>query len=142
MSYTTLDFSESLQRVGLAKTDIARVIAAWGYGYGQGQDEGKGWSKDSVTEWRGGFLFHLKDGRIAYLTGWCDYTGWGCQDGAHVAYYDAVPLMTSLPQDAETVPPELLDEEPADLNRWLRDSMADTTTERHQGPHGSPCAGG
>lgn len=27
-------------------------------------------------------LFRLKDGRWGLLTGWNDYTGWGCQDGA------------------------------------------------------------
>ena len=25
----------------------------------------------------------LKDGRWWFLTAWCDYTGWGCQDGGH-----------------------------------------------------------
>ena len=40
-------------------------------------------SQDAVIEftWTGGFVLKLKDGRFAYLTGWCDYTGWGCQDG-------------------------------------------------------------
>lgn len=34
-------------------------------------------------------VFRLKDGRYAYVTAWCDYTGWGCQDGADISYADS-----------------------------------------------------
>jgi hypothetical protein len=26
-------------------------------------------------------VFRLRDGRFAFVSAWCDYTGWGCQDG-------------------------------------------------------------
>lgn len=116
MSYTTHDFSESLNRVGIKAADVETVIAAWGGGDGMGEDSG----------WSGGFLFRLKDGRIAYLQGWCDYTGWGCQDGAEVVWFDAQPALADV-----KAPPEMYgephdwDEEPADLNRWLASGAKD-----------------
>ena len=126
MSYTTSDFSESLSRVGIEPVLVARVLAAWGGGDGQGEDSGKGWSDEGVTDWTGGFLFQLKDGRVAYVHGWCDYTGWGCQDGAAVVWYDAPPQLADVvaPEDMSTQPHDW-DEEPADLNKWLADGAAD-----------------
>ncbi len=120
MSYTTEDFSESLKRVGIDATGIDSVIAAWGRGEGQGEDSGRGWSEDGVTEWAGGFLFKLKDGRYAYVSGWCDYTGWGCQDGAEAVFFDALPQLVVL--DTET---RDWDEAPIDLNRWLATGAED-----------------
>lgn len=126
MSYATSDFTESLLRVAIEPSEIARVVAAWG---GSPEMDGgrKGWSEDSVTDWRGGFVLALKNGRYAYVNGWCDYTGWGCQDGAHVQLYDAMPELELLPVSTdpdsayfdEFVGRESWDEEPADLNRWL-----------------------
>jgi len=29
-------------------------------------------------------LATLRDGRFAFISAWCDYTGWGCQDGGRV----------------------------------------------------------
>lgn len=125
MSYTTNDFSESLERVGIKPTDVETVIAAWGGGDGMGTDSGHGWSADGVTEWSGGFLFRLKDGRTAYLQGWCDYTGWGCQDGAEVQWLDVVPALSEIkPRELSTAPHDW-DEAPADLNKWLADGAKD-----------------
>lgn len=125
MSYATYDFTESLERVGIEPPTIARVVSAWGKGDGQGDDAGHyKWAEDGVTDWAGGFLMLLNDGRYAYLTGWCDYTGWGCQDGAVVIYFDHEPTVAEM-QDAEAnesknEPEESVwDREPADLNRWL-----------------------
>jgi len=42
--------------------DIAEVLASC-----EGQNDGDSWLA----------LFRLKDGRYAYLSAWCDYTGWG-----------------------------------------------------------------
>lgn len=36
-----------------------------------GENEGPSWH----------YVVKLKNGKYAYLTGWCDYTGWGCQEG-------------------------------------------------------------
>lgn len=117
MSYTTSDFSESLERT-IPADQVAKVIAAWGSGDGMGTDAGHyRWGADGASDWSGGFLLRLKDGRYAYITGWCDYTGWGCQDGAEVSYYDKRPKLSSLgakPADSEW------DIEPIDLNRWLK----------------------
>jgi hypothetical protein len=127
MSYATYDFTESLQRVAINKADIASVIAAWGKG-----DSDAGhyrWSEDGATDWSGGFLMRLHDGRFAYLTGWCDYTGWGCQDGAELHYYDAQPELSALATVTEYPngpAPEEWDIEPADLNRWLTSSESET----------------
>lgn len=86
MSYAVGDFSECIAcairdtEAGLRVTKdmIARVVAAWGKGDGMGDDAGHfRYSEDGATEWNGGFLCALKDGRFAYISGWCDYTGWG-----------------------------------------------------------------
>lgn len=131
MSYATEDFAESLHRVRIDPTNIETVIAAWGYGSGMGYELGTspGWSEEGVTDWAGGFLFRLVDGRYAYLTGWCDYTGWGCQDGATVTYFDAEPALVDLgrPPDCYNTEPltaDAWDQSPADLNRWLKAGAA------------------
>jgi hypothetical protein len=124
MSYTTLDFTESLHRVAISKADIASIAAAWGHS--DNDDAGHyRWAEDGGTDWSGGFLMQLRDGRFAYLTGWCDYTGWGCQDGAELHFFDAKPELSALAAMTEYPSgptPEQWDIEPADLNRWLSSS--------------------
>jgi hypothetical protein len=122
MSYATQDFIESLDRARVAREDVEAVLAAWGHGTGQGEDTGHGWSgvDNGATDWAGGFLFRLRDGRVGYLTGWCDYTGWGCQDGAKVRWFaDAPDLLSLTDADGGPVPPDAWDISPADLNRWV-----------------------
>ena len=130
MSYTTYDFEESLKQT-IAASDVARVIAAWGKGDGMGEDAGHfRWSEEGATEWSGGFLLALKDGRFAYVTGWCDYTGWGCQDGAEIYYFNEEPGISdarTAAQDFAASPDESeWDREPADLNRWLASGATDS----------------
>lgn len=128
MSYATYDFEESLQRTELKPSDVAIVLGAWGKGDGQGDDAGHyRWATEGVTEWSGGFLMRLIDGRFAYLTGWCDYTGWGCQDGVELKYFDALPQLGELREASEYHKEPTADEwdqEPADLNRWLEVARA------------------
>lgn len=123
MSYTTDDFSESIHRVSIAPTDIDCVLSAWGKGDGMGEDAGHyKWSQDGASDWSGGFLMRLRDGRFAYLTGWCDYTGWGCQDGAELHFFDAQPDVEAMRAASEFHgEPDATewDLEPADLNRWV-----------------------
>lgn len=127
MSYATADFTESLSRTDIARQDIAAVEAAWGHGSGQGTDAGHyKWSEDGASDWCGGFLLRLKDGSYAYLTGWCDYTGWGCQDGVAVYRFaerptvDAMNAAAKAGEEYSKAPAESeWDAEPADLNRWL-----------------------
>jgi hypothetical protein len=46
--------------------DVVAVLAS-----AEGENDG--------ASWIGAFL--LSDGRFAFVSAWCDYTGWGCQDG-------------------------------------------------------------
>jgi hypothetical protein len=114
MGYTLYDLSESVDRSEVGKDDIKQIAAAWGDGPGG-------------SEWTGGFLMELKDGRWLYLTGWCDYTGWGCQDGIEEKYFDAKPELDSLTKDLEDwqTKPEKWDIDPVDLNRWVRGEISE-----------------
>jgi hypothetical protein len=106
MSYCTNDFDESLREVQLEAKPV-KVLKAWG----------RAEEPDVCchSDWSGGFLMLLENGRYAYLSGWCDYTGWGCQDGAEVVHADAPEKLT--------LPDENWDDEPADLNKWIADGM-------------------
>lgn len=55
-------------RNGFTLKDIVSVV-----GYADGENDGANWIG----------LFELKDGRFAFVTAGCDYTGWGCQEGGH-----------------------------------------------------------
>lgn len=112
-SFTLDDAYYSIDRAGIRKDDIAECVAAWG-------DNSDGWAS-----WTGGFLFRMKDNTFAYLTGWCDTTGWGCQDGASVFTHERRPSIDVLrSQSGDATERELArmewDEAPADINRWLR----------------------
>lgn len=78
--------------------------------------EGRAESADVCChmDWSGGFVMELSNGRFAYLSGWCDYTGWGCQDGAEIVHAAALT-------DLQTPSEETWDENPADLNKWLKE---------------------
>lgn len=127
-SYALLDFTESLDIVTQSVTwrregpslDVlpSRVVAAWG----TVPDREGG----TLGDWSGGFVMELVDGTFAYLEGWCDYSGWGCQDGAEVK-------RQAEPFDLEALKADVAarfhyddvgwDMEPADLNRWLDAAM-------------------
>ena len=124
-SYTTDDFECSLDRAGIAAADVKRVIAAWGLSGG-------------YAEWEGGFVMEMADGRFAYVWGWCDTSGWGCQDGAQVEWSEVAPDLTikrGTPQHMGGYIESLFgvtseawnqpwDEDPTDLNRWLAGAAA------------------
>jgi hypothetical protein len=117
--YASYDYQESLKASNIDPTDVERVIAAWGL-------------HGDYSEWEGGFILAMKDGRFAYVWGWCDTTGWGCQDGGGVKWFDTEPDRTILrgtPQHMGGYLEALSgeepkankadwDEAPADLNRW------------------------
>lgn len=45
-------------------------------------------------------LCGLKDGRYAYITAWCDYTGWECQAGGESYVSDSLEhLLKFIPED-------------------------------------------
>ncbi len=99
-----------MDRATITPDKIESVVAAWGE------------STEGYGEWSGGFVMKLKDGRFAYMTGWCDTTGWGCQDGAMITYYDSCPAYTEFKKNewdgADVINWDL---EPADINAWLTD---------------------
>jgi hypothetical protein len=104
MSFSNYDFSESIRGEGIERESIKRVLAAHGVTEASCCESCGG-------EWSGGFLLEMKDGRFAYVTGWCDYTGWGCRDGTTVTWFDHEPDTTSLQAigevEWETVLPDL-----------------------------------
>lgn len=105
--YCTNDLEESLKQVQLEAKPV-KVLKAWGCA-----------ERPYVCchmDWSGGFVLELSNGHFAYLSGWCDYTGWGCRDGAEVAH---APTLEALVIPAE----ETWDDMPADLNKWLTDGM-------------------
>jgi hypothetical protein len=108
-TYTRYDFSESMDRATITPDKIKSVIAAWGR------------STEGYGEWSGGFVLELKDGQYAYLTGWCDTTGWGCQDGASVDYFAALPDYKDFKCNSYDEDKPEWDENPADLNKWLEE---------------------
>jgi hypothetical protein len=99
MSFCNQDLSESLNLVGIRPGHVRNVLWAWGHA-----DEGECCGGDYSCK----FFMLLNDGRYALVEGGCDYTGWGCQDGAEVTYHtiELPPV-----KDADTFP--------IDLNRWL-----------------------
>lgn len=108
-SYTTSDFYESMKLCGIDFLDIEKVQWA----YGNIDDKGK-CCEQCGGEWSGGFAFIMKDGRHGVVEGWCDYTGWGCQDGADVSWSASNPD-----------PPNGADIEPIDLNNYIKDYIKD-----------------
>jgi hypothetical protein len=103
MSYTSYDFYESVSGAAeFTSEDVAECLAAWGE------------TGDDSLEWKGGFVLRLKDGRYAYLTGWCDTSGWGCQDDIEVVLQDHPFDLNALDADVKW------DDAPVDLNRYIR----------------------
>ncbi len=77
----------------------------------------KAWGESPDGEWEGGFLLELTSGGYAYIEGWCDYTGWGCQDGGTLQYADNIKDLN--------LGKHKWDELPADLNLWVKSGMKD-----------------
>lgn len=105
MSFSTYDFDETLKGCSVERTDIKRVVAAYGV-------TEAGCCDDCGGEWSGGFLLEMKTGKFLFLSGWCDYTGWGCQDGTEKQEFDTEPALDTLDQgyskkDWETTLPDL-----------------------------------
>lgn len=115
MSYDLYDFTESLNVAGVEPTRIEHCSLAFGC------------STEGFAQWEGGFVCHTRSGAPwVFLFGWCDTTGWGCQDGAYAVDYDHEPTREELDaawkaemgSDHEFQPADF-DETPADINRFL-----------------------
>lgn len=123
-TYATYDLHESLVRVTLPSPPI-ECLRAWGH------------CNDGGTEWSGGFILKLQDGSFAYISGWNDYTGWGCQDGVHVTYATILndldlidtrkdPNYTNpFPRHQTPESTDVWDDYPADLNKYIANGMKD-----------------
>lgn len=117
--YALEDFIATVLRSPISKDIMKRVLYAWG-----------DTNEDSKTELCFGAIIQLKDKKIIYITGWNDYTGWGCQDGVSL-YYDSswfyfekelFPTPDKIidrfgKMDFEKI---VWDEDPIDLNKWLK----------------------
>jgi hypothetical protein len=113
--FTLADFTESLARVPLERSSIARVSRAVGC------------SPEDFGSWEGGFVLELRARRWAFLFGWCDTTGWGCQDGAYLAFFRDEPTIEQLEvawlAKMSSQMPRDWAEDPIDLNLWLADAV-------------------
>jgi len=97
---------------GVKLNEIEHVLAAWGNVDAEGAC-----CEECGGEWHGGFILRMRDGTIGQVTGWCDYTGWGCLDGA--GYEE-------MPHGMDLFPiPKGADENPADLNALLKNGSDD-----------------
>jgi hypothetical protein len=121
MAYARYDFSATLERVSIEPATVDRVIRSWGD------------SPEGYGSWEGSFALRMKDGRFILVSGWCDTSGWGCQDGAHVFEFDSEPTLAQIKErwpdrnsarwdDSVYLPTddEEWDESPGDLNLWLQ----------------------
>lgn len=109
MSYTTEDFRYSIlggyDREDPLPSPPVRVLYAYG-----NVDSDSACCLDCGGEWDGGFVVELENGKFAHVTGWCDYTGWGCQDGAEHTICDSLDQIAVQSH---------WDKDPADLNQEL-----------------------
>jgi hypothetical protein len=120
VSFDLFDFKETLNITGHDPQCIESV--RWGFGH----------SPEGGGSWEGGFVFRTdprKDLSVmtwVFVFGWCDYTGWGCQDGAWSVEYNHPPSRQELEQAwkkewyGDLPPHEHWDFMPADLNRWVK----------------------
>ena len=111
MSYTVDDFSETLDRMEHRQVRaVTTVVAAWG-------------EAGDYSEWSGGFLLFTGH-RYFYVTGWCDTTGWGCQDGIEVTEYWRKPDLKNLEKKHHDGECKEWDHLPEDLNKYLKEQHA------------------
>lgn len=67
-----------LSEVGLDTSDVAEIIH-----YREGENDCANWL----------FVLKLIDGRFAYVTAGCDYTGWDCRAGGDISYADSLDAL-------------------------------------------------
>lgn len=122
MSYDLYDFKESLNIAGIEPTRIEHCSLGFGD------------SPDGYGSWEGGFVCHTRSGKPwVFVFGWCDTTGWGCQDGAYVVEYDHEPSEDEIREawgthlyttERLSEMLRLADSDPIDLNRFLRGEIS------------------
>lgn len=67
-----------LSEAGIDKEAVEEIIH-----YREGENDGSSWL----------LVLRLTDGRYAYVSAWCDYTGWDCRAGHEVAYADSLEAL-------------------------------------------------
>jgi hypothetical protein len=118
-TYDLYDFTESLNIAGVPKGRIEYCSFAFG-------DSPEGWGS-----WHGGFVCHTRTGSPwLFVFGWCDTTGWGCQDGAWAVEFQEEPdkdaIIVAWKDQMYGDPPlEDGDHAPIDINRYLRGEITD-----------------
>jgi hypothetical protein len=122
-TFDAYDLTESIDRVRhQLPSEPVRVIAACGE------------SPEGYGSWHGGFVLLLADGSFALVTGWCDTTGWGCQDGAEVTVsaepFATVPNRVSWAPEYPPIP--AWTREPAALSA-LQKALDEHNAERARG---------
>lgn len=65
------DFSQAMFEAGIEESNISRIVHRR-----DGENDYYNWL----------FVLELLDGRFAYVSAWCDYTGWDCRAGSEVTY--------------------------------------------------------
>lgn len=60
--------------------DVAEVLAVY-----------EGWNDGDSWHW----IVRLKDNTYAYITGWCDYTGWDCRSGGRAYRFTTVDALVA-----------------------------------------------
>jgi len=60
------DWKSAFNCAGCEIDDVESIIASH-----DGENDGEHWEG----------IFKMKNGKFIFLAAWCDYTGWGCQDG-------------------------------------------------------------
>lgn len=107
-TYDLSDYYHTLDLAGIVPETVRGVLAAWGR------------SPEGYGSWEGGFLLSLWDGKCAYVFGWCDTSGWGCQDDVQIAHFNAeVPPQQLVACDPRApLAATAYDALPPDLNLW------------------------
>lgn len=73
---------------GIEIGDVANVLALV-----------PGWADGLAWHW----IVRLKDGKYAYITGGCDYSGWGCQDWGTVGVADSIDQAINMASQEENI---------------------------------------
>lgn len=75
MNIDDYDIIEGWALADITPEDVKRIIH-----YRPGENDDFSWL----------YVLEMTDGRFAYVSAWCDYTGWGCRDGAEVSYANSL----------------------------------------------------
>jgi hypothetical protein len=93
------------------KKDIKRVIASI-----DGEQDNSNWQA----------VIELNDGRYAWISSGCDYTGWGCQDSGSIIYAESLAKLFNpyfMPVDIRDEFADSLEKETGLKVKFTRDEL-------------------